>query len=200
MKDLDFEAFAKELALTAVVFDNDLVTAKTKQYFEDLKDLPLEFVILALGGYRRSGSVYFPKISEIRNSAIAKDSMTGEIAYAELLYQLMDVGGRRGMKGVFTDPIIDETVQYFNGIQHISHENLPNDKFFRINFIKEIESKIERRRNGLLTGRTPTINDRSKNEDAQTLANLYKQIDDIKKKTPAQPQRERTHSNDITRT
>jgi hypothetical protein len=68
MTDQDFDNFAIEFAILAEVFGEALSPIRTRAYFEDLSDWPLEWAIEGIRRARRTCR-FFPKPVEIIQAA-----------------------------------------------------------------------------------------------------------------------------------
>jgi len=91
MTDDDFAPFAQNLAVAAEVLDAPLSELRIRGYYEALKDLPLEAVLLALKHALRDAT-WLPKPADLRRTIEGESEDRAAEAWGQLLSAIRRVG------------------------------------------------------------------------------------------------------------
>ncbi len=91
MTDADFAPFVTSLGVAAEIFDVALSELRMRAYFEALRDLPLEQVLLALKQSMRDAE-WLPKPAEIRQRITGSTDDAAALAWAAVQQAIRKVG------------------------------------------------------------------------------------------------------------
>lgn len=91
MTDADFPAFATSLGVAAETLDAPISELRIRGYFEALRDLPLEQVVLALKQSMRDAE-WLPKPAEIRQRITGSTDDAAALAWAAVQQAIRKVG------------------------------------------------------------------------------------------------------------